>query len=344
MSNIFDKLYERKLRPDEIEIRLKRHVACDVKTFDLDGEIIKLYGFRIIPYLKTQTVRNILNETFGIENWQCSDYEVKGKDFCTISIRNPQTGEWISKSGCGSPDNNFETEKAEASDAFKRAAQHWNIGAELLNDNKFYNQFIFQLEKHFFDIKKGKNEKGENYEYIYLKDKYGLEVAAISTDDNKVIQSLEVILYDKTEPYEHRGIYKRFFWTKRNEARVENPGNSRKAGTGDIKVQENTETVTDPLLEKRKKFREDMSNWGTDWNGLFEHYKVSSIDELTEEQMKEAYEMKKRSFEKALKKQTENQSTTGATDKKTKPDALSSIADAQGKKSGADSWLDSQTA
>ena len=98
----FEKLNHRRLSADEIELR-PRIVEAQKGS----------YYAELSFYLKVQTVRKVLNEIFGIENWMCRDYEVKGKDFCEISIRNPETGEWIAKGGCGGESNFFEAGKAE---------------------------------------------------------------------------------------------------------------------------------------------------------------------------------------------------------------------------------------
>lgn len=105
----------RNLRKDEIEVRVastQNNVA------------------QLLLYKTARTDAAILDETFGQFNWQCSYSEIKGNLFCTISVRDPNTNEWISKSDCGS-ESNIEKEKGEASDAFKRAAFKFGVGREL---------------------------------------------------------------------------------------------------------------------------------------------------------------------------------------------------------------------
>ena len=110
----------RTLRKDEIEVRVasaQNNVA------------------QLLLYKTARTDAAILDETFGQFNWQCSYTENKGNLFCTISVRDPNTNEWISKSDCGS-ESNIEKEKGEASDAFKRAGFRWGIGVELYSTPK----------------------------------------------------------------------------------------------------------------------------------------------------------------------------------------------------------------
>lgn len=110
----------RNLRKDEIEVRVastQNNVA------------------QLLLYKTARTDAAILDETFGQFNWQCSYSEIKGNLFCTISVRDPNTNEWISKSDCG-VESNIEKEKGEASDAFKRSGFRWGIGVELYGTPK----------------------------------------------------------------------------------------------------------------------------------------------------------------------------------------------------------------
>lgn len=109
------KIDMRNLRKDEIEVRVastQNNVA------------------QLLLYKTARTDAAILDETFGQFNWQCTYSEIKGNLFCTISVRDPKTNEWISKSDCG-VESNIEKEKGEASDAFKRAGFRWGAGVEL---------------------------------------------------------------------------------------------------------------------------------------------------------------------------------------------------------------------
>lgn len=105
----------RNLRKDEIEVRVastQNNVA------------------QLLLYKTARTDATILDETFGQFNWQCSYSEIKGNLFCTISVRDPNTNEWISRTDCG-VESNIEKEKGEASDAFKRAGFKFGVGVEL---------------------------------------------------------------------------------------------------------------------------------------------------------------------------------------------------------------------
>lgn len=109
----------------------------NLKTNEIEAVVKSTqYGKASVLLYKTARVDTaILNETFGEFGWQCSYSENKGNLFCTISVKNPETGEWVSKSDCGS-ESNIAAEKGEASDAFKRAGFKWGIGTELYTTPK----------------------------------------------------------------------------------------------------------------------------------------------------------------------------------------------------------------
>jgi hypothetical protein len=73
---------------------------------------------------------DMLDEAFGSMNWKRSHKEVAGNLYCTIEVRDKETGEWISREDVG-VESTMEKEKGEASDAFKRASTNWGIGREL---------------------------------------------------------------------------------------------------------------------------------------------------------------------------------------------------------------------
>lgn len=104
----------RNLRADEIEVRV--------------GE--KRNGkMSLLVYKDARVDANILDETVGQFGWSCQFKEEKGTLFAGIALK-AEDGTWIWKWDAGAP-SNFEKEKGEASDAFKRAAFKWGIGRSL---------------------------------------------------------------------------------------------------------------------------------------------------------------------------------------------------------------------
>ena len=105
----------RALRADEVEVRVAN---------------LSAKGAQFLIYKDARVDKRILDETFGVFGWRNRYEVVNGNLYCTIDIKNPDTGEWVSKCDCGT-ESNTEKEKGEASDAFKRACFNVGIGREL---------------------------------------------------------------------------------------------------------------------------------------------------------------------------------------------------------------------
>lgn len=105
----------RKLKADEIDCR----VGTD------NGR-----GCSLLLYKDARVDMRLLDEVVGAFNWKREHELINGNLFCTVSIFNSETNEWISKQDVGT-ESNTEKEKGQASDAFKRACFNWGIGREL---------------------------------------------------------------------------------------------------------------------------------------------------------------------------------------------------------------------
>lgn len=99
----------------------------------------------LLLYKTARVDRAILNETCGKFGWQNSYELIDGKLFCKLSIKDPQTGEWITRMDVGTQ-SNTEPEKGEASDALKRAGFAWGIGEELYTAPKDMNIWLEEGE------------------------------------------------------------------------------------------------------------------------------------------------------------------------------------------------------
>lgn len=101
-------------------------VEVKVKQITKSGALMLLY--------KTARVdARVLDETVGPLNWTCDFREVKDNLFCRIGVREREDQTFVYKEDCGieSGQDDGNEKKAEASDAFKRAAVKWGIGREL---------------------------------------------------------------------------------------------------------------------------------------------------------------------------------------------------------------------
>ena len=106
-------------------LKFRKLAAGDVQV----RSTVKPNGVLVLLYKNARVDMAILDEAVGPFNWQ---RQHEGK-FCRVSIKNPETGEWVTKEDigfCDSPDPEMQ-EKGEASDAFKRACSSWGIGREL---------------------------------------------------------------------------------------------------------------------------------------------------------------------------------------------------------------------
>lgn len=107
----------RTLRADEIECRI-------------GSSNKELTGLSLLLYKDARVDMNLLDEIYGIANWQRSHQVIDGRLYCTISVWDEQKNQWVSKQDVGT-ESNTEKEKGQASDSFKRAAFNFGIGREL---------------------------------------------------------------------------------------------------------------------------------------------------------------------------------------------------------------------
>ena len=151
------------LRADEIEIRVSQVLEK---------------GVQLLLYKDSRCDKRILDETFGINGWKDRYEEIKGNLFCTISLWDSETKQWIDKCDCGTKSFS-EKEKGEASDAFKRAGFNVGIGREL------YTRIFY-----FANVSTRKNDKGK-WELVNRYEKF--TVAEISTNvETEKIEKIKI--------------------------------------------------------------------------------------------------------------------------------------------------------
>ena len=98
------------LLPDQVEVR-------PIDTRQRGESTLSLY-------INSRSAANILDSTVGAYNWQLEYKDVGGRIFGRLSIRDPSTGEWISKEDTGS-ESNIEADKGLSSDILKRCLARW---------------------------------------------------------------------------------------------------------------------------------------------------------------------------------------------------------------------------
>lgn len=100
-------------------------IECRVGTQDKG-----LKWCTLLLYKDARVDQRLLDEVVGATHWQRSHELIDGQLFCTVSIYDADTKQWVSKQDVGT-ESNTEKEKGRASDAFKRACFNWGIGREL---------------------------------------------------------------------------------------------------------------------------------------------------------------------------------------------------------------------
>jgi len=116
----------------------------------------------LMCYIDVRDVRSRLNEVCGIFGWQSIiNVDQPNVYKAVISIRDPETGEWIQKSD-GSDGTDVESEKGGMSGALKRAAVSWGVG-----------EYLYGKKNVFADVIPANEFHGDAYsgEYIFVSSK-----------------------------------------------------------------------------------------------------------------------------------------------------------------------------
>ncbi len=145
-------------------------------------------GCSLLLYKDARVDMKILDETYGVGNWQRTHEVINGNLFCTIEIWNDRINQWVKKQDVGT-ESYTEKEKGEASDSFKRAGFNVGIGREL-----YTSPFIWIQPKADMKPSNTKDIDGKeaNEFYPYKKDSYGNGVYT-----TKTVFKVKEIGYDK---------------------------------------------------------------------------------------------------------------------------------------------------
>lgn len=159
----------RLLRADEIECRA--------------GQVRKSKELPVVDLLLYKDARvdqNLLDESLGMYGWQRRHEVINNLMMCTVSIRDKETGEWISKQDVGT-ESNTEAVKGLVSDSFKRACFNLGIGRELYTAPKVT---VTLNEKETYSMQDGKPRM---YPYVTF------SVKEITYDSNENISGLVIV-------------------------------------------------------------------------------------------------------------------------------------------------------
>jgi hypothetical protein len=106
----------------------------------------------ILAYKDARVDMQVLDDAVGQLNWQCTyQRDSKGVLQCSIGIFDETKSTWVWKTSNGT-ESDYESEKGEYSDAFKRAGFMWGIGRQLYD----FCQIWIQLSEGDYYEKDGK--------------------------------------------------------------------------------------------------------------------------------------------------------------------------------------------
>jgi hypothetical protein len=135
----------------------------------------------ILAYKDARVDMRILDEACGQLGWQVEyQRDSKGVLQCTISIWDDLKMQWISKTSNGT-ESDYESEKGEYSDAFKRAGFMWGIGRQLydfpqiwiqLNDKDYYEKDGKVKAAHSLKPNEWRWQVSEDYQNVKAERKY----------------------------------------------------------------------------------------------------------------------------------------------------------------------------
>lgn len=109
------------------EIKFPSLTADDVEC---RVAMVKPNGVQLLLYKDARVDQRLLDATVGAMNWKREHQLIGDRLYCTVTIKDPFSGEWVGKQDVGT-ESYTEKEKGQASDAFKRACFNWGIGREL---------------------------------------------------------------------------------------------------------------------------------------------------------------------------------------------------------------------
>ena len=209
-------------------------------------------GCVLLIYKDARVDMRILDETFGVDGWQRTHEVINGNLFCNIEIWSDDKKSWIKKQDVGT-ESNTEKEKGEASDSFKRAGFNVGIGREL------YSSPFIWIKLDESEIEKNPQGKPQLSRSI----KFG--VTSIKYNENKDIT--ELVISD------NKGNIRYTFGGSKSSSKpvVKEPETK--------KVIEPKDAVFDILCNNAKALKYYQGQ-----------HLFTTIDELTDGQIKEIYE------------------------------------------------------
>jgi hypothetical protein len=112
--------------------QIQRELQAPLKGSEIDLRVSRKTnnGVAVLCYKDARCDARRLDKVVGCFGWKREHTFLNDINYCTVSIKNPESGEWVSKQDCGT-ESKTEAEKGQSSDSFKRACFMWGIGREL---------------------------------------------------------------------------------------------------------------------------------------------------------------------------------------------------------------------
>lgn len=234
----------RTLKADEID--------CRVST-------VSEKGCSLLLYKDARVDMNILDETFGVMGWQREHQMIGDRLYCTVKIKDTDTGEWISKQDVGT-ESYTEKEKGQASDSFKRACFNIGIGREL------YTAPFIWIGSDKCQITRNAQGKPTTYDRfevsdIVIKDKKITGLAIINSKTRNIVYTYGSII-SKTTPQQAapKKINRKTIETL--EALISQTNSDRSAMLGYYGINTLEDMTDDMARDCYTKLKEKMNNAG----------------------------------------------------------------------------------
>lgn len=163
----------------KIEQELKAPFPVDKIHWRIQKKISETKAY-VIAYINARDVMNRLDEIIGPLNWKRTHTQEGDTYYCTVSIWNQETNQWIEKTD-GAEETKIEGKKGGISDSFKRACVSWGIG-----------RYLYDLDR--------TTAKIDQYKNIITESLPPLPLEAVPKEEQKEMLLKELrLLYKKAE-------------------------------------------------------------------------------------------------------------------------------------------------
>lgn len=241
-------------------------VPLEQVEWRVDGKIDGGGGVRVVCYLDVPIITGLLEQWVGPFGWRDSYQPVNDKTmWCTLALRDPQSGEWIPKTDLGKASNQ-EPEKGLVSDAFKRVAMRkWRVGAN-----------VFDLPTlRITRFRTYKNRQGEDVAILTDESHEEIKRQLVAQGHSEAAEKVRLGGAASSEP---------------SEQPSPRPQPSPQAARGEVPPPrpEPAASGIGPSKPQLAKFFATMNEWGVDRDGIntvLSKYGVGSAKDLTRPQM-----------------------------------------------------------